>query len=169
MPRKRLSLLAGAILLFFICSIAEAKIVDLVGVVRDSITSTPLQNATVIIIQTNDTAYTDASGTYTFYNLTADFYTLLIGHTDYSTTILTSVNVGLGCCIGIRGNIDNDGAEQINVADLTYLVNYLFKGGPVPFCMDEGNINALAQIDVADITYLVNYLFRAGPVPPVCP
>ncbi len=36
------------------------------------------------------------------------------------------------CCIGIGGNVDGDGANAINVADLSYLVDYLFFDGPAP-------------------------------------
>jgi hypothetical protein len=59
------------------------------------------------------------------------------------------------------------------VADLTYLVAYLFQGGPVPACIDEGNVDGLTgpagDIDVADLTYLVSYLFQGGPAPAACP
>ena len=73
-----------------------------------------------------------------------------------------------GCCIGIRGNVDGDPGDAINVADLTYLVDYLFFGGPPPPCEEEGNVNGLGGINVADLTYLVDYLFFGGPAPPPC-
>ncbi len=77
------------------------------------------------------------------------------------------------CCYD-RGNADgiNGPGGPINVADLTYLVSYLFMGGPVPICMEEGNADGITngglQIDVADLTYLVDYLFKGGPNPPSC-
>ncbi|RKX28810.1 MAG: hypothetical protein DRP47_03420 [Candidatus Zixiibacteriota bacterium] len=58
--------------------------------------------------------------------------------------------------------------SQIDVADLTYLVAYLFTGGPPPPCEDEGDVDGSDGIDVADLTYLVAYLFTAGPEPPPC-
>jgi len=81
------------------------------------------------------------------------------------------------CCNGdgIRGNADDivGPGGEIDVADLTYLVNYLFKSGPVPPCMEEGNIDGIigvgGPIDVADLTYLVAYLFKSGPAPALCP
>jgi len=81
------------------------------------------------------------------------------------------------CCNGdgIRGNADDviGPAGEIDVADLTYLVNYLFQGGPAPPCIDEGNADGIVgpggPIDVADLTYLVDYLFQGGPAPPACP
>jgi len=75
------------------------------------------------------------------------------------------------CCIGNRGNVDGDGGDQVNVGDLTYLVDYLFRGGPPPPCTEEANVDGdlLEQVNVGDLTYLVDYLFRAGPPPPSCP
>ncbi len=73
------------------------------------------------------------------------------------------------CCNhdGIRG--DSDYNMSLNVADLTFLVNYLFKGGSAPICSEEGDVNGDGGINVADLTYLVNYLFKGGAAPPACP
>jgi len=60
-----------------------------------------------------------------------------------------------------------------HVADLTYLVAYLFTGGVEPPCIDEGNVDGLigpaGEIDVSDLTHLVAFLFTAGPPPAACP
>lgn len=78
-----------------------------------------------------------------------------------------------GCCVGIRGNVDWDQFDDINVADLTYLVEYLFGGGAQPPCIEEANVDGTigvgGPIDVADLTYLVAYLFVGGNSPPACP
>ncbi len=74
------------------------------------------------------------------------------------------------CCNhdGIRGDVNYD-VEGPNIADLTYLVDYLFRSGPEPICFYEGDVNGDGNINIADITYLVDYLFRSGPPPPPCP
>ncbi|MFH2049029.1 MAG: hypothetical protein ABIJ12_06255, partial [bacterium] len=83
--------------------------------------------------------------------------------------------VGSSNCCYNRGNVNgiNGPGGPINVADLTYLVSYLFKGGSVPICVEEGNADGITigdlQINVADLTYLVNYLFKGGSNPPACP
>jgi len=69
----------------------------------------------------------------------------------------------------MRGNVNGDPLDAINVADLTYSVNYIFFGGPVPPCFEEADVNADLGINVADIVYLVNYLFFGGPPPAPCP
>lgn len=80
-----------------------------------------------------------------------------------------------GCCIGNRGNVNADPEDAVNIADVTYLVEFLFgiPNGPAPICIEEGNVNAdiLEAVNISDMTYLVAYLFDIppGPVPPPCP
>ena len=75
------------------------------------------------------------------------------------------------CCMDVRGNIDFDYMDNCNIVDLTYLVAYLFGGGPPPPCWEEGNVNGdpAEAINIVDLTYLVNYLFGDGPPPSPCP
>jgi len=75
--------------------------------------------------------------------------------------------VGDACCCTIRGNIDGDGG--FNIADLIYLVEYLFFGGDPPPCPEEGNTDGIGGLNVVDLIYLVKYLFQGGDPPPPCP
>ena len=83
--------------------------------------------------------------------------------------------VGDACCCLDRGNADNEvvAGEPIDIADLTFIVAYLFTGGPAPPCPEAGNVDALTgpydPVDVSDLTYLIAYLFTGGPAPPACP
>ncbi len=86
---------------------------------------------------------------------------------DYWPIHIPGKIVVAGCCVGIRGNVNNIGG--ITVADLTYLVQYLFNEGAAPACTEEANVNGLSSITVADLTYLVQYLFNGGAQPPSCP
>jgi hypothetical protein len=63
---------------------------------------------------------------------------------------------------------DANGDNHIDPADIFYLVNYLFLGGPPPAGaagMLSGDANGDGAVDPADIFYLVNYLFTGGPLP----
>jgi hypothetical protein len=105
------------------------------------------------------------------------------GQTAVGTATSTNYGCGHGfwfespngsptCCIlPIRGNVNYDPADAVNIADLTFLVAYLFGGGAVPPCPDEANVNGdpAESINIADLTYLVAYLFGGGPVPAACP
>lgn len=69
-------------------------------------------------------------------------------------------------CPGLRGDANGDGI--VNVADVVYLVNYLYRGGDPPTPEEAGDANCDGIVNVADVVYLVNYLYRGGD-PPGCP
>ena len=85
-------------------------------------------------------------------------------------TVSGAVTLGSGCCVGLRGNIDGDGLDEVNVADLTYLVGFAYKSGATPPCLPEANVNGDPgeSIDVSDLTALVSYMFKSGPPPAIC-
>jgi hypothetical protein len=63
---------------------------------------------------------------------------------------------------------DPNGDGVIDPADIFYLINYLFLGGPPPHGaagMLSGDANGDGVVDPADIFYLINYLFLGGPKP----
>ncbi len=66
----------------------------------------------------------------------------------------------------IRG--DANGDEVIDVADVMYLINYLFLGGSEPIPWESGDVNCDGEVDIGDVTYLINYLFLGGSPPMSC-
>jgi hypothetical protein len=65
----------------------------------------------------------------------------------------------------LRGDANGDGT--IDIADVVYLINYLFTGGPAPDPLWVGDANCDGAVDIADVVYLINYLFAGGD-PPGC-
>ncbi|UCB52751.1 MAG: dockerin type I repeat-containing protein, partial [Candidatus Zixiibacteriota bacterium] len=63
----------------------------------------------------------------------------------------------------VRGDANSDGV--INVSDVIYLINYLFRAGDPPEPVEAGDVNCDETTDLADVLYLVNYLYRDGPLP----
>jgi hypothetical protein len=63
---------------------------------------------------------------------------------------------------------DASGDWVVNSADVSYLINYLFVGGPAPQPRQAGDANCDGIINSADVAYLINYLFVNGPPPPEC-
>ncbi len=62
------------------------------------------------------------------------------------------------------GDANKDGV--VDVGDVVYLINYLFKGGPAPVpIVKAGDASCDGVVDVGDIVYLINYLFKNGPEP----
>jgi uncharacterized protein YfaS (alpha-2-macroglobulin family) len=93
------------------------------------------------------------------YNVTADNET-------HGIHALTSFNVVPGI---LCGDANNDG--KIDVGDIIYLINFLFKGpsypAPVPeYCCGDANGDGLCT--VGDVVYLINYLFKGGLPPGGC-
>jgi len=67
----------------------------------------------------------------------------------------------------ICGDISGEG-DGPNVQDLTYLVTYIFQGGPPPPVLAAADLDGSGGIpNISDLTYLVAYLFQGGPAP-VC-
>ena len=75
------------------------------------------------------------------------------------------------CCVGIRGDAADPMDGVIDITDLVYLIDYMFRGGPPPPCFDEADINGdgVEPIDVSDLLYLIDYMFTGGPPPGACP
>jgi len=104
--------------------------------------------------------YTDLSGEATF---EINPQTIGVMHV---TVWGRDLEVYLGeALVYICGDTNGDGI--INSADVVYLINYLFKGGPAPVPMEAGDCNCDGIINSADVVYLINYLFKGGP-PPDC-
>jgi len=90
---------------------------------------------------------------------------------DYHGDGTTCIPESPCCCQGIRGNADCDPNDDINVADIVFMVRRLFIAD-FPCCALEENvdgiINGYIEFDVNDVVYLVNYIFRGGPAPVPC-
>jgi len=88
-----------------------------------------------------------------------------------NTDQLDNDNDGIGnacCCTGITGNIGNDIDGNIDIADLTFLVDHLFISFPELDCPGKGNIDGDGGIDIADLTALIDHLFISFPETSMC-
>jgi len=63
-----------------------------------------------------------------------------------------------------RGDANDD--KVIDLGDVVYLVNYLYKNQPPPPVICAGDVNDDGIIDIGDVVYLINYLYKGGPPPP---
>ena len=63
----------------------------------------------------------------------------------------------------LRGDANGDGV--IDIGDVVYVINYLFREGLAPDPLEAGNVNGDEMVDIGDVVYLINYLFREGPPP----
>jgi len=61
------------------------------------------------------------------------------------------------------GDVNADGT--INIGDVVYLINYLYRASPSPVPTPVGDTNCDEVVDIGDVVFLINYLFRGGPRP----
>lgn len=73
---------------------------------------------------------------------------------------------GPSCCV-LRGDADASGV--VNIADLTFLVSYLFQNGPTTPCDGNADVDNSGSTNVSDLTFLASHLFQGGESPPDCP
>lgn len=64
------------------------------------------------------------------------------------------------------GNID--GQAGINILDVVFLINYIFKAGEAPDSLILADVDGISPINGLDLVYLVNFIYRNGPNP-ACP
>ena len=65
-----------------------------------------------------------------------------------------------------RGDPNDDGI--VTSADIIYMVNHVFKGGPGPIPDESaGDVNCDGIVTSSDIIFMVNYIFKSGP-PAAC-
>lgn len=141
----------------------------------------PIEGVVVSIESELLTDSTDADGRYIIPGLHDGLYDVAVAHAYYRDTLVVGVTVADGDttsldvvlafeCPYVAGdaNADQSGPD---VADLTYLVDYLFNGGPAPPLPSAADVDGSGGINVADVSYMVDYLFNGGPAPqcPVVP
>lgn len=88
---------------------------------------------------------------------------------DYFPAGFSPVRINIsGCCIGIRGNFDNDPSDQIDISDLVSLVSFMFSGGDESECFEEADVDGSGGIDISDLVLLVDFMFSGGVSPQPC-
>jgi PKD repeat protein len=64
------------------------------------------------------------------------------------------------------GDPNDDGT--INIFDATYIISYLYLGGPPPQEMASADVNNSGDINIFDVTHIITFLYNSGPEPQ-CP
>jgi hypothetical protein len=89
------------------------------------------------------------------------FYTVSYYDPNVNIYVNGSTTFGPNCIIG---DVNGDGITT--AADVVWLVNYVFKAGPVPGCQGAaGDVDCSGVVNASDIVALVNYIYKGGPAP----
>ncbi len=61
---------------------------------------------------------------------------------------------------------DADASGTVNIADVTYIITYIFSQGPEPvFELLMGDADCSDRVNIADVTFLISHIFAGGPAP----
>ena len=100
---------------------------------------------------------------------------------DSCQLIISDVDNGFPCdtsdyyfCIidYLPGDFNIPGGNGVvDLGDVVFLINYLYKGGNPPDPMAAADVTADCVVDLGDVVYLINYLYKGGdpPLPSCCP
>ncbi|MCH7877737.1 MAG: DUF3466 family protein [candidate division Zixibacteria bacterium] len=66
-------------------------------------------------------------------------------------------------CCSTPGDANSDG--KVNIADVQFVISWLFAGGTSPSCCSEGSANGDDKLNIADVSYVIAWLFTGGSDP----
>ena len=77
-----------------------------------------------------------------------------------ATVLVLSLGIG-GSAAAVdfsRGDANSDGT--LNIADVIFMISYLFQGGPAPECLGAADVNDDGAIDIGDPIRLLSQSFH---------
>ncbi len=76
---------------------------------------------------------------------------------------IDDVRVGPKTSFWLPGDVNGD--LLVDIADVLFLISYLYKAGPAPDPLERGDLNHDSEVNLGDILYLISYLYKEGPPP----
>ncbi|TFH60339.1 MAG: hypothetical protein E4G91_08615 [Candidatus Zixiibacteriota bacterium] len=66
-------------------------------------------------------------------------------------------SVSIRLKFGVYADCNGDG--RFNIADIVYLISYVFDGGPAPRDYLHGNFDGIDDLTIGDVVFIINYMF----------
>ena len=60
----------------------------------------------------------------------------------------------------LRGDVDSNG--EVDMSDASVVINWLFRGGDEPGCLDAADANDDGEVNISDASAILSYLFMGG-------
>jgi hypothetical protein len=76
---------------------------------------------------------------------------------------IDDVRVGPKTSTWFSGDVNGD--LLVDIADILFLINYLYRAGPAPDPRERGDLNHDGEVNLGDVLYLIGYLYKGGPPP----
>ena len=76
------------------------------------------------------------------------------GNITFDVTVLSPYECG-----------DVNWDDALNILDVAYLINYLYRGGPGPVWPQAADPDSSGSINILDVSYLIEFLYKQGPAP----
>ena len=73
------------------------------------------------------------------------------------------------CCENLRGNVDCDPADGVDISDLSAMIDALYLTFSPLCCKEEANVDGFGQVDIGDLSTLIDYLYISFTPLPSCP
>lgn len=127
-----------------------------------------LVTLTALNVPTNATFFDSGNGAASFIfspDMTqAGVYNLTFIVQDECASDSATQQITVTACLAKAGDANND--LKINLTDVIFLVNYVFKSGtaPSPLCRGDAN-GTTGTPNLTDVIFLVNRVFKGGPAP----
>jgi hypothetical protein len=130
----------------------------------------PQAGTIVTVVETGQSDTTDEAGSFVFPAIGGGSQVIRASRTGFlavDTVMMMIQNQVLEMSLVPGGYVAGDANADgiVNVGDVVYLINFVFKLGSPPFPYSAGDANCDYQANVADAVYLINHIFKGGDPP----
>jgi Zn-dependent metalloprotease len=72
------------------------------------------------------------------------------------------------CCTDLTGNVDCDPANQVDISDLSRLIDRLYVSFAPLCCESQANVDGQPGVDISDLSAVIDYLYISFTPPAAC-
>jgi len=151
-------------------TVTVRNIHSLTGTVGLEGMSSNLQGTKITVLPDNLTGFTVSGGAYSLPEVGGGYQTVSIsrlGYITFDTLLLFDRNHQIDVTLNYVDYTcgDADASGGVNILDVSFVISYLYKGGPMPAPPMRADVDHSGAINILDVGYTINYLYKSGPAP----